>query len=170
MVYRRRKPARSLIFHSDRGVQYAARAYRERLESCGIRQSMSRRGDPYDNAVAENFFSCSSVSWSTSSTILQGQPHRTMSLPISKPFTTPSAPILPLAGVHLQVLKPNLLLPPPDRSTLYLCIFIQLFPPVLCPFFWGRTQAAEAGIWLLPQTGAPADAAGRDLLGTQDGL
>ena len=33
-------------------------AYRERLESCGIRQSMSRRGDPYDNAVAENFFSC----------------------------------------------------------------------------------------------------------------
>ena len=30
--------------------------------------------------------------------------------------------------------------------------------------------AAEAGIWLLPQTGAPADAAGRDLLGTQKGL
>ena len=35
-----------------------ARAYRERLEAYGIRQSMSRRGDPYDNAVAENFFSC----------------------------------------------------------------------------------------------------------------
>ena len=31
MAYRRRKPARGLIFHSDRGVQYAARAYRERL-------------------------------------------------------------------------------------------------------------------------------------------
>ena len=58
MAYRRRKPARGLIFHSDRGVQYAARAYRERLEAYGIRQSMSRRGDPYDNAVAENFFSC----------------------------------------------------------------------------------------------------------------
>ena len=58
MAYRRRKPANGLIFHSDRGVQYAARAYRERLEACGIRQSMSRRGDPYDNAVAENFFSC----------------------------------------------------------------------------------------------------------------
>ena len=58
MAYRRRKPARGLIFHSDRGVQYAARAYRERLETYGIRQSMSRRGDPYDNAVAENFFSC----------------------------------------------------------------------------------------------------------------
>ena len=58
MAYRRRKPAQGLIFHSDRGVQYAAQAYRERLEAYGIRQSMSRRGDPYDNAVAENFFSC----------------------------------------------------------------------------------------------------------------
>ena len=36
----------------------AARGYRERLEAYGIRKSMSRRGDPYDNAVAENFFSC----------------------------------------------------------------------------------------------------------------
>ena len=43
-------------FHSDRGVQYAAYAYRQRLASLGIRQSMSRKGDPYDNAVAENFF------------------------------------------------------------------------------------------------------------------
>ncbi len=58
MAYRRRKPGEGLIFHSDRGVQYASKAYRERLEAYGIRQSMSRRGDPYDNAVAENFFSC----------------------------------------------------------------------------------------------------------------
>lgn len=58
MAYRRRKLPKGLIFHSDRGVQYASRVYRERLESYGIRQSMSRRGDPYDNAVAENFFSC----------------------------------------------------------------------------------------------------------------
>ena len=58
MACRRRKPPKGLIFHSDRGVQYAAKAYRERLEAYGIRQSMSRRGDPYDNAVAENFFSC----------------------------------------------------------------------------------------------------------------
>ena len=58
MAYRRRRPPKGLIFHSDRGVPYAARAYRERLESYGIRQSMSRRGNPYDNAVAENFFSC----------------------------------------------------------------------------------------------------------------
>ena len=54
----RRQPDPGLIFHSDRGVQYAACAYRQRLTELGIRQSMSRRGDPYDNAVAENFFSC----------------------------------------------------------------------------------------------------------------
>ncbi len=58
MAYGRRRPEKGLIFHSDRDVQYAARAYRERLETYGIRQSMSGRGDPYDNAVAENFFSC----------------------------------------------------------------------------------------------------------------
>ena len=39
-------------------MQYASKAYRERLDAYGIRQSMSRKGDPYDNAVAENFFSC----------------------------------------------------------------------------------------------------------------
>ncbi len=55
---RRHHPAPGLIFHSDRGVQYAAYAYRLRLAELGIRQSMSRKGDPYDNAVAENFFSC----------------------------------------------------------------------------------------------------------------
>ena len=49
-----RKQPKGLIFHSDQGVQYAAVAFRERLESYGIRQSMSRKGDPYDNAVAEN--------------------------------------------------------------------------------------------------------------------
>ena len=58
MAIQRQKPAPGLIFHSDRGSQYAATAYRERLATCGIRQSMSRKGDPYDNAVAENFFSC----------------------------------------------------------------------------------------------------------------
>ena len=58
MAYQREKPAEGLIFHSDWGVQYAAQAYWERLHALGIRQSMSRKGDPYDNAVAENFFSC----------------------------------------------------------------------------------------------------------------
>ena len=55
---RRCKPPKGLIFHSDRGVQYASGAFRECLKSYGIRQSMSRKGDPCDNAVVENFFSC----------------------------------------------------------------------------------------------------------------
>ena len=58
IAVRRRQPDLGLIFHSDRGVQYAACAYQQRLTDLGIRQSMSRKGDPYDNAVAENFFCC----------------------------------------------------------------------------------------------------------------
>ena len=58
MAVAREKPRSGLIFHSDRGVQYAAWPYRQRLQELGCRQSMSRKGDPYDNAVAENFFSC----------------------------------------------------------------------------------------------------------------
>jgi transposase InsO family protein len=58
MAIRRQRPAPGLIFHSDRGVQYASAAFRAALAAAGIRQSMSRKGDPYDNAVAESFFSC----------------------------------------------------------------------------------------------------------------
>lgn len=58
MAVRRQRPGPGLIFHSDRGVQYASCAYREALREFGIVQSMSAKGDPYDNAVAENFFSC----------------------------------------------------------------------------------------------------------------
>lgn len=58
MAVHRQRPAAGLIFHSDRGVQYAAKACCERSGAYGLRQSMSRTGDPYDNAVAENFFCC----------------------------------------------------------------------------------------------------------------
>lgn len=46
-----------LVFHSDRGSQYAAAEYREALEDAGITCSMSRRANCWDNAVAESFFS-----------------------------------------------------------------------------------------------------------------
>ena len=52
---RSRRPREGLIHHSDRGSQYAAKAYRERLELHGIRGSMSRHANPYDNAKAESF-------------------------------------------------------------------------------------------------------------------
>lgn len=58
MAVRRERPGKGLIFHSDRGVQYASAAYRGHLEGLHMRQSMSRKGDPYDNAAAESFFSC----------------------------------------------------------------------------------------------------------------
>ena len=49
-------PPRGLIQHSDRGVQYASGPYRAVLERHSIVQSMSRRGDPLDNAPMESFF------------------------------------------------------------------------------------------------------------------
>ena len=55
MALAARGPARGLIHHSDRGVQYACHEYRERLEAHGVKTSMSRAGNPYDNAKAERF-------------------------------------------------------------------------------------------------------------------
>jgi len=46
---------KSLIHHSDQGVQYASHEYTNRLSELGIRISMSRKGNPYDNAFAESF-------------------------------------------------------------------------------------------------------------------
>jgi putative transposase len=44
-----------LVHHSDRGVQYASHAYTNLLQEHGIQISMSRTGNPYDNAQAESF-------------------------------------------------------------------------------------------------------------------
>ena len=57
MAIQRRRPKRGLIHHSDRGVQYASELYQRRLRQHGIVCSMSKRGDCYDNAVVESFFS-----------------------------------------------------------------------------------------------------------------
>jgi putative transposase len=51
-----RRPSKGLIVHSDQGVQYASNDFRDVLEQCGAIQSMSRRGNCWDNAVAESFF------------------------------------------------------------------------------------------------------------------
>jgi putative transposase len=55
MALRERKPAAGLVHHSDRGVQYACGAYTDLLKQHGITISMSRTGNPYDNAIAESF-------------------------------------------------------------------------------------------------------------------
>jgi putative transposase len=57
MALVRRRPARRLLHHSDRGCQYAGSRYRQLLASAGIRASMSRRGNCWDNAPVERFFS-----------------------------------------------------------------------------------------------------------------
>lgn len=53
---RHRRPCRGLIVHSDRGIQYCCTAFRLHMTANGVRQSMSRKGDCWDNAVAESFF------------------------------------------------------------------------------------------------------------------
>lgn len=50
------KPPKGVIFHSNRGSQYASYDYQGLLRQHGIRQSMSAKGDCYDNACAESFF------------------------------------------------------------------------------------------------------------------
>ena len=57
MALERREPAPGLVHHTDQAPLYAAYEYRERMRLCGMVPSMSRRGDCYDNAVAESFFS-----------------------------------------------------------------------------------------------------------------
>jgi len=56
MAVMRRRPPRGLMFHSDRGTQYASRAFRKGLARHGMLQSMSRKGECWDNACAETFF------------------------------------------------------------------------------------------------------------------
>jgi len=55
MALRTRKPTAGLVHHSDRGVQYASGDYTDLLKAHGVQISMSRRGNPYDNAQCESF-------------------------------------------------------------------------------------------------------------------
>ena len=57
MALLRRRPQQKMIFHSDQGSQYASFDFQQLLARNKITGSMSRKGDPYDNAVAESFFS-----------------------------------------------------------------------------------------------------------------
>ena len=54
---KKEKVTAELQLHSDQGFQYTSQAYFKLTQSYGITPSMSRRGNPYDNALAENFFS-----------------------------------------------------------------------------------------------------------------
>lgn len=56
MAIKNRKPDKGLIFHSDRGSQYASHDFQKLLWQNGFKSSMSRKGNCWDNAVAESFF------------------------------------------------------------------------------------------------------------------
>lgn len=56
MARLRRRPEEQLVIHSDRGIQYACSAFQYELKKYKFRCSMSRKGDCWDNAVAESFF------------------------------------------------------------------------------------------------------------------
>lgn len=57
MALLHRQPPAHLLFHSDRGVQYASAEYRRALAEAGLTASMSRKGNCYDNAAMESFWS-----------------------------------------------------------------------------------------------------------------
>ena len=56
MALSRRQPGAGLLHHSDRGSQYASATYRQALQRLEAVQSMSRKGDCWDNSVQESFF------------------------------------------------------------------------------------------------------------------
>lgn len=56
MAIRNRAINEPLLFHSDRGTQYACQEFREQWKGMPVQQSMSRKGNCWDNAVAESFF------------------------------------------------------------------------------------------------------------------
>jgi transposase InsO family protein len=63
MALHRRCPQSELLHHSDRGVQYASGALRALLQREGLTMSMSRKGDPWDNAMMESFFGSLKTEW-----------------------------------------------------------------------------------------------------------
>ena len=63
MAVTTRRPMAEVIHHSDRGVQYTAESFRDLVEQSGVRLSMSRRGDPWDNAMQESFYGSLKTEW-----------------------------------------------------------------------------------------------------------
>jgi transposase InsO family protein len=56
MAWFRRRPAAGLIFHSDRDAQYCSEEFQSALKNWGVRSSMSRKGNCWDNAPTESFW------------------------------------------------------------------------------------------------------------------
>lgn len=62
-AHKRHKPPAELVFHSDRGVQYACKEFRKELAKYKMQQSMGGKGNCYDNAITESFFHTLKTEW-----------------------------------------------------------------------------------------------------------
>ena len=63
MAYQSRNPSDGVLFHSDQGSHYTSLTFRQQLWRYRMRQSMSRRGNCWDNAVVERFFRSLKTEW-----------------------------------------------------------------------------------------------------------
>jgi putative transposase len=63
MAIWKRKPKKGLLWHTDRGSHYASDSHRKLLKQHGIKQSMSRKANCWDNAVSERFFHLFKTEW-----------------------------------------------------------------------------------------------------------
>ena len=88
MAMRKVGPDAEIIFHSDRGSQYASEAYRKMLKNKNIKPSMSRRGNCHDNAYVESWFSSLKKEWIYRSQYNTAAELRTLVLNILRPGTT----------------------------------------------------------------------------------
>lgn len=77
MAVSHRSPLPGVLHHSDQGIQYASGVYQRQLQVHGMRPSMSRKGDCYDNAVVESFFSTLKNEWLFHQTFLDRDQART---------------------------------------------------------------------------------------------
>ena len=91
MAIAARNPPQGLIHHSDRGVQYACNEYAARLDQRGFQRSMSRPGNPYDNAKAESFMKTLKARRSTPGPTPTSKTPDAESAPSSKTSITPTA-------------------------------------------------------------------------------
>ena len=104
MALKQRRPTAGLVHHSDRGVQYASQAYRQRLAQAGVIPSMSRPGNSPRWKV---FGAASNANWCIAASSPRGPKPRPPSLNGSKSFTTASGSTAPSALNPLWTLKPN---------------------------------------------------------------
>ena len=105
MAIKRRNPPAGLIWHTDRGSQYASYAHKDLLQEHGIIQSMSRKGNCWDNAVAESFFHLLKTEFTNHEIFETRARANEMILSILKFFTINSECIQVIITYRLQSLK-----------------------------------------------------------------